>query len=69
MLDVVNAFNDALESINGELTTFAARLAHLRTTVRAQAAPVRPPRLVRSPFAATVRAPQGHQVRKAVSRA
>lgn len=68
VLDALNAFNDTLESITGELTGFDARLARLEDAqVRF---PTRPPRLVSSgPAAATVRAARGRLMRKAVSRA
>ncbi|MDF3303279.1 hypothetical protein [Streptomyces tropicalis] len=66
--DPLGPLFDALESINGELTGFAARLARLEDTVfQAQFLP-RPPRLVNSP-SATVRAARGRLVRRAVSRA
>ncbi|MFH0246087.1 hypothetical protein ACGRHY_27555 [Streptomyces sp. HK10] len=68
--DPLGPLFDSLESINGELTGFAARLTRLEDAVfRAQPIP-RSPRLARSsPAAATVRAARSRRIRKAVSRA
>ncbi|MFF8618645.1 hypothetical protein [Streptomyces sp. NPDC015350] len=61
---------DALESINGELTSFAARLARLEDAAFQDQPLPRSARLTRSsPAAATVRAALGRRIRKAVSRA
>jgi hypothetical protein len=61
---------DALESINGELTGFAARLAQLEDAAfQVQILHRSAPLARSSSAAATVRAARGRRIRKAVSRA